>query len=91
MQEVYRDGSLGVVKDFSAEELKQALMNAQVDHVRVFERDNGNKVGIPEISEIALEQAIEKKLKERDERKELKEQYKILTREFDRKVARHFR
>ena len=91
MQEVYRDGTLGAVKDFSAEELKQALMNAQVDHVRVFERDNGNKVGIPEISEMTLDNAIDRKLQEREERKKLKEQYKILTREFDRKVARHFR
>ena len=90
MQEVYRDGSLGTVKDFSAEELKQAFMNAQVDHVRVFERDNGNKVGIPEMSEMALDNAIDRKLQEREEKIKLKEQYKILTREFDRKVARHF-
>lgn len=91
MQEVYRDGSLGEVKDFAMEELKQALLNSQVDHVRVFERDNGNKVGIPEISEMALDNAIDRKLQEREEKKKLKEHYKILTREFDRKVARHFR
>ena len=87
MQEVYRDGTLGVVKDFSAEELKQALLNSQVDHVRIFERDNGNKVGIQEISEMALDNTIDRKLKEREERKKLKEQYKVLTMEFDRKVV----
>ena len=91
MQEVYRDGRIGQVKDFTVDELKQALLNAQVDHVRVFERDSGNQVGIQEISEMALDSAIDRKLQEREDRKKLKEQYKILTGEFNRKVARHFR
>ena len=46
MQEVYRDGTLGEIKDFDVKEMEKALLNSEVDHVRVFNRETGGQIQI---------------------------------------------
>jgi len=36
MQEVYKDGRFGQIRDFDADEMKEQLKNRLVDHMRVF-------------------------------------------------------
>jgi hypothetical protein len=92
MQEVYKDGTLGKEKDLNDyKELLEALKNQNVDHIRVFEKDKGNKVSIPEIQESMIEKIVEKKLEEREKIKNVQEEYKYLTREFDRKAKLKFK
>jgi hypothetical protein len=91
MQEVYRDGTLGQVLSYDSGVLAELIKKYNVDHVRVFEIDNGNNVGIPQIEEAVIDQALERKLKDRDDKKRMEEQYKILTSEFDRKVKQRLR
>lgn len=86
MQVVYSDGSLGIVQEFEETILKQLLSNTIVDHVRVFNIDNGNKVGVPVIEEKVLEILIEKKLEERSKKIALYQDYTRLTAEFDRRI-----
>lgn len=87
MQEVYKDGSMGRERDFDADEIKRLLeeKNNQIDHFRVFVKDSGNKVGIPEISENKLSEMIDLKLNERDKRAEMFRGFEMLKAEFDRK------
>ena len=87
MQEVYRNGSAGREREFDAEEIRRLLAEKenQIDHFRVFTKDTGNKVGIPEISEQKLSEMIDLKLNERDKRTEMFRGFEMLKAEFDRK------
>jgi uncharacterized protein involved in exopolysaccharide biosynthesis len=92
MQEVYKDGTLGKEKDLNDyKELLEALKNQNVDHIRVFEKEKGNKVGIAEIQEAMIKKIVEKKLGEREKIKNVQEEYEYLTREFDRKSKLKFK
>lgn len=87
MQEVYNDGTTGQERDFDKDEMLRLLSekNSQIDHFRVFEKEKGNKVGLPQIEEKKLEDLIDKKLDEREKRKEMLAEYERLKAEFDKK------
>lgn len=82
MQEVFKDGRLGDVKDFELELMKKLIKQENVDHVRVFAKE-GNKVGIENIISKQLEEKIDRmidtKLDEREMKTKLLQDYKELT------------
>lgn len=84
MQEVYRNGALGEIIDFSNEALVESLKKDQVDHVRIFNKETGNKIGLNQVDEKTIEDIVERKLLEHEQREKLRSDYKILTSEFDR-------
>ena len=58
MQSVYRDGTLGEQKDFDLEGMQKLLADMSIDHVRVFEKTCGGKVGIIDIENTQLDARI---------------------------------
>ncbi len=67
MQEVYKNGTLGMINDFDVEKLRASLLNPTVDHVRVFDREKGGQIQI-EISDLKtmIIDAVEMALKKQD-------------------------
>lgn len=90
MQPVYRDGSLGKIEDYELERFAQLMNRPDIDHIRIFDKDSGGKVGLPQIEERELERIIDAKFTEREKKSTLMQDYKLLTAEFDKKVARRF-
>jgi hypothetical protein len=90
MQPVYKDGSLGRTEDYELERFAQLLGRQDIDHIRIFDKETGGKVGLPQIEEKELERMIDAKFTEREKKSTLMQDYKLLTAEFDNKVARRF-
>ncbi len=44
MQEVYKNGMTGEAIKFELDKLKKSLENPEVDHVKVFDKEKGNKL-----------------------------------------------
>ena len=86
MQSVYKDGSLGKIEDYELTRFQQLLNNPQIDHVRVFDKATGGKIGLPQIEEKEIERMIDTKFSEREKKSNLMQDYKILTAEFDKKL-----
>ena len=90
MQPVYRVGSLGRTEDYELERFTQLLGRQDIDHIRIFDKENGGKVGLPQIEGKELERMIDAKFTEKEKKSTLMQDYKLLTAEFDNKVARRF-
>ena len=76
MQDVYKNGSMGEIRNLDFNELKKSLENSEVDHVRVFDRETGGQIHI-EINDLKtmIADAVGEALKKR----EIMQQYKRLT------------
>jgi len=46
MRDVYKDGSMGEIRDLDFNELQKSLEDVKVDHVRVFNRETGGQIQI---------------------------------------------
>lgn len=46
MQDVRHDGSVGEEKELNLQELYEKMADPDIDHVRVFNKETGNKVPI---------------------------------------------
>ena len=58
MQPVFKDGALGTIEPFSVERVETLLKHVNIDHVRVFNQDSGNNVGLDSIEEQNLKTKI---------------------------------
>ena len=54
MQEVYKDGEMGEVEDFSIEKLQESLKKAEVDSVRVFDKKTEDKTTTIKVTETTV-------------------------------------
>jgi hypothetical protein len=71
MQTVYKDGSVGMGMIFNEILLSSLIQDPAVDHVRVFNLDGGNKIGIPQIEDSVLEAMVEKKIESTLQKREI--------------------
>jgi len=76
MRDVYKDGSMGEIRDLDFNELQKSLEDVKVDHVRVFNRETGGQIQI-EINDLKtiISDAIGEALK----KWEIMYQYRRLT------------
>jgi len=60
MQQIFKDGSAGKTAEYEPSLLERWIDSGDVDHVRVFDKESGNKLSVAEIEESELERRIEK-------------------------------
>ena len=94
MQQVFTDGSLGAVRPFDPELLEKFIQDKNVDHVKLFDLEHGNKVGIPEIEEknieMTVERIVDKKLKDRAMVEKQQRELELLVKQFNDKTTNRF-
>jgi len=94
MQQVFTNGSLGAARPFDPELLEKLLQDKNVDHVRLFDLERGNKVGIPEIEEknieMTVERIVDEKLKDRAMVEKQHRELEILVKQFNDKTTNRF-
>ena len=78
MQEVFKNGQLGIVQDFDADKLIELLKNEQIDHMRVFEKETGNQVGLSQIEEKDIDNKIAKEVTYQLERRSIMADFQAL-------------
>jgi len=91
MQPVFKDGVLGTIEPFSVERVETLLKHVNIDHVRVFNQDSGNNVGLDSIEEQNLKTKINALVDKRLEEQKWKVTERgllQLTVEFDKKLRR---
>lgn len=89
MRAVFKDGTLGDIKDFDSDLMNELLTKQNIDHMRIFNRDNGGQVGIIDIENEQLESRIQdiivrkfdERFKEIERRQNIFTEYEKLTNE----------
>jgi len=94
MQQVFTNGQLGAEMQFDPELLAKFIQDKNVDHVRLFDLERGNKVGIPEIEEknieMTVERIVDEKLKDRAIIEKQHRELEVLVKQFNDKTTNRF-